>query len=158
MGQKTLNVRTSKMTLMYNFSNMFLHMCNLLCDFFVIFIALVFLLWLLAQWVVPMGTPVNFDNPLLDWNFTQKLHNNFYNVYNNTKNVLKLTQNIYQLSTRHTAQLVAGGPVTGELLYILTNFNDRWHKSVIGSSLSLSFFLPTQPLKIFTFVNSILNV
>ena len=104
------------MTSMYNFSNMLLHMCNLLCDFFVIFSALVFLLWLLAQQVVPMDTPVNFDNPLLDRNFTQKLHNNFYNVYNNNENVLKLTQNIFQLSTRPAAQLVAGGLVTGELL------------------------------------------
>ena len=30
-----------------------------------------------------------------------------------------------------------------------TEFNDRWHKSVIGSSLSLSNFLPTQPPKNF---------
>jgi len=51
---------------MYSFGYMFLHMCNLFYDFLVIFIALVFLLWLLAQRVVPMATPVNFDSPLLD--------------------------------------------------------------------------------------------
>ena len=70
----------------------------------------------LAQRVVPMGTPVNFDSPLLDRDLTQKLQNNFYNVHNNNKFVLKLFQNMYRLSTRRTAQLVAGGPVTGELL------------------------------------------
>jgi len=59
-----------------------------------------------------MGTPVNFDSPLLDRDLTQKLHNNFYNVHNNNKNVLKMFQKMYLLSTKRTAQLVAGGLVT----------------------------------------------
>ena len=82
--------------------------------FLVIFIAFVFLLWLLARRVGPMGTPVNFDSLLLDRDLTQKLRNNLYNVHNNNNNVLKIVQKVHQL---YTAQLVAGGPVTGELLY-----------------------------------------
>jgi len=84
--------------------------------FLVNFIAFVFLLWLLAWQVGPMGTPVNFDSLLLDWDLTQKLHNNLHNVHNNNNNVLKIVQKVHQLYTRHTAQLVAGGLVTGELL------------------------------------------
>jgi len=75
---------------MYSFCFMLSHMCNLVCDFFVIFIALVFLLWLLAQRVGSIHSPVNFDSLLPDRDLTQKLHNNLYNVYNNHNNVLQI--------------------------------------------------------------------
>src|SRR5258706_11080664 len=39
------------------------------------------------------------------------------NVHNNNNNVLKIVQKVHQLYTRCMAQLVAGGLVTGELLY-----------------------------------------
>ena len=34
MGQRTLNLRTLRMNLMYSHCSMFVHMCNLLYDFF----------------------------------------------------------------------------------------------------------------------------
>src|SRR5258706_4853123 len=121
MSQRTLNMRISRMNLMYSLSYMFSHMCNLLYDFFVIFIALVVLSWLLAWQVGSIHTPVNFDSHLPDQDLTQKLHNKLYNVHNNNNNVLKFIRKVHQLYTRHTAQLVAGGPVTGELLYTICN-------------------------------------
>ena len=103
---------------MYSHDSMFLHMFNLFYDFSVIFIVLVCLLWLLAEWVVPFRTPVNFDNLLLGWDLPQKLHNKFYNVCNNNNNVSKFIQKIYQLYTTCQTQLVAGGWASGELLYV----------------------------------------
>jgi len=91
-------------------------MCSLVYDFFVIFIAVVCLLWLLAWGVVPIGTWVNCDSLLLDRDLTQKLHNNLYNVDNNNNNVLKTVQKVHQLYTRHVVQLVAGGLTSGKLL------------------------------------------
>jgi len=104
---------------MYGLSFMFLHMCNLLYDFSVIFIALICLLWLVARRVVFISTHVNFENVLQDRDLTQKLHNNSYNVHNNNNNLLKFVWKVHQLYMRHMAQLVAGGLVTSELLYIV---------------------------------------
>ena len=64
-----------------------------------------------------MGRPVNFDSPLPDRDLTQKLHNKLYDVHNNNNNVLEIFQKMYQLYTRRTARLAAGGLVSGELLY-----------------------------------------
>ena len=69
-----------------------------------------------------MGRPVNFDSPLPDRDLTQKLHNKLYDVHNNNNNVLENFRKMYRLYTRRTAQLAAGGPVSGELLYILSVF------------------------------------
>jgi hypothetical protein len=90
MGQKTLNMKTSMMNLMYSLGYMFSYMCNLFYDFSVIFIALVFLLWLLARGVGSLATPVNFDNLLLGRDLTRKIYNSLYNVHNNNKNVLNI--------------------------------------------------------------------
>ena len=68
-----------------------------------------------------MGRPVNFDSPLPDGDLTQKLHNKLYDVHNNNNNVLENFRKMYRLYTRRTAQLAAGGPVSGELLYIYMN-------------------------------------
>ncbi len=103
---------------MYSLSSMFLHMCNLLYDFFVIFIVLVCLLRLLARRVGPIGSPANFDSLLPDRDLTRKLHNKLYNMRNNNNNVLKIVRKVHQLYTSCTVQLVVGGPVTGELLYL----------------------------------------
>jgi hypothetical protein len=106
------------MNLMYSLGYMFSYMCNLFYDFFVIFIALVFLLWLLARGVGSLATPGNFDSLLLGRDLTQKICNNLYNVHKNNKNVLNIVREVHRLYTARTAQLVAGGPTTGEVLYI----------------------------------------
>ena len=92
-------------------------MCSLLYEIFVIFIDPFCPLWLLAWWVVLIGIPLNFASLLLDWDLTQKLHNKLYYMHNNNNNILKFVWKIHQLFTRGMAQLVAGGLVTGELLY-----------------------------------------
>jgi hypothetical protein len=104
------------MNLMYSLGYMFSYMCNLFYEFFVIFIALVFLLWLLARGVGSLATPGNFDSLLLGRDLTQKICNNLYNVHKNNKNVLNIVREVHRLYTARTAQLVAGGPTTGEVL------------------------------------------
>src|SRR5258706_5940702 len=106
------------MNSMYSLSSMFLHMCNLLYDFVVIFIVLVCLLRLLARRVGRIGSLANFDSLLPDRDLTRKLHNKLYNMRNNNNNVLKIVRKVHQLYTSCTVQLVVGGPVTGELLYL----------------------------------------
>jgi hypothetical protein len=117
-------MRTSKMNLMYSLGYMFSYMCNLFYDFFVIFIALVFLLWLLARGVGSLATPGNFDSLLLGRDLTQKICNNLYNVHKNNKNVLNIVREVHRLYTARTAQLVAGGPTTGEVLYCPRQYSD----------------------------------
>ena len=61
------------------------------------------------------GNTCQFESQLLDWDLTQKLHNNLYNVHNNNTNVLKVVWKVHQLYTRCMAQLAIGGLVTGQV-------------------------------------------
>ena len=60
-----------------------------------------------------------FESLLPDRDLTQKSYNKLSNVHNNNNNVLKFVRKVHQLYTRRTAQLAAGGPVTGQVQYYI---------------------------------------
>src|SRR5258708_1640994 len=113
MGLRTLNTRTLRMNLIYNFACMFLLMYSLLYDFFCNFPFPPFPLITADPLSDPVGTPVKFD----DRDLTQKLCNKLCKVPNNNKNVLKDVRMAHQLYTMCTARSTMGDLLSDQLLY-----------------------------------------